>query len=131
VAFLPADIDRRYARERLPDYGRLLANLVRWAADGQLPVEVEGPGMLDCNAYIQPSRVIAHVVNLTSTGWMPVDELIPVGPLKLRVKLPDGVRGQSAKLLVAARSRPAMQVKAGWAEVRIDSVLDHEVVVIE
>ena len=32
VAYLPADIDRRYARDNLPDHADLLANIVRWAA---------------------------------------------------------------------------------------------------
>ncbi len=131
VAFLPADIDRRYSRESLPDYAMLLANLVRWAAEDQLPLQIQGPGLLDCNAYTQPSRVIAHIVNLTATGWMPIDELVPVGPLRIRVKLPAGVRGGTAKLLVAKRVVSLARVDSGWADVRIDSVLDHEVVVIE
>ena len=131
VAFLPADIDRRYARESLPDHGTLLANLIRWAAQGQLPVQVEGPGILDVNVYTQRSRVIAHVVNLTSTGWMNVDELVPVGPIRIRVKLPGDVRGKTAKLLVAHRTAVPVATNNGWAEVKLDSVLDHEVVVIE
>ena len=131
VAFLPADIDRRYARESLPDHGTLLANLIRWAAGGQLPVQVEGPGILDVNVYTQRSRVIAHVVNLTSTGWMPVDELVPVGPIRIRVKLPGDVRGKTAKLLVAHRTAVPATTKNGWVEVKLDSVLDHEVVVIK
>jgi hypothetical protein len=131
VAFLPADIDRRYSRESLPDYGTLLANLVRWGAQNELPVQVEGPGLLDCNAYTQPSRVIAHIVNLTSTGWMPVDELVPVGPLRVRVKLPAGVQGRNARLLVANRRVSLDGADKGWADVKLESVLDHEVLVIE
>jgi hypothetical protein len=130
VAILPADIDRRYVREPLPDYATLLANLARWAAQDQLPVEVEGPGVLDCNSYVQPGRVISHVVNLTPTGWSPVDELIPVGPVTVRVRLPQGVRGRSARLLVAGRA-VTPKVEGGVATVRIESVLDHEVVLVE
>ena len=130
VAFLPADIDRRYAREPLPDYATLLANIVRWAANGAIPLEVQGPGLFDCNPYTQPGRVIAHVVNLTATGRMPVDELIPVGPLKFGVKLPAGVRGRSVKFLVSGKTATTT-VANGWARVQIPSVLDHEVLVIE
>jgi len=130
VAFLPADIDRRYAREPLPDYANLLANIVRWAAGGQIPLDVQGPGVFDCSLYTQPGRVIAHLVNLTVTGRMPIDELIPVGPLKFAVKLPEGVRGRGAKLLVSNRSA-ACAVSQGWARVEVPPVLDHEVLVIE
>ena len=129
VAFMPADIDRRYNREPLPDYANLLANVVRWAADGDIPIRTEGPGLFDINLYTQPTRVIAHIVNLTATGRMPIDELVPVGPLKLDLRLPADVRGRSVKMLVAGRSGTPV-VDKGWARVEISSVLDHEVLVI-
>jgi hypothetical protein len=130
VAFLPADIDRRYAREPLPDYANLLANIVRWAANDAIPLDLQGPGLFDCGLYTQPGRVIAHLVNLTVTGRMPIDELIPVGPLKFAVRLPDGVRGRAVKLLVLNRAA-ACTVSQGWARVEVPPVLDHEVLVIE
>jgi len=68
VAYLPADIDRRFGRENLPDHGDLLANLARWASGGDIPLSVEGRGLLDCYLYKQPGRVILHVVNLISAG---------------------------------------------------------------
>lgn len=130
VAFLPADIDRRYSRDTLPDYANLLANIVRWAANGSLPLKAEGPGLFDCNLYTQPGRVIAHVVNLTAAGRMPIDELIPVGPLKLAIQLPHGVRGHTVKLLVKGTTSTAA-LHDGWASVEMPSILDHEVLVIE
>ncbi len=54
VAFLPADLDRRFARDNLPDHGNLLANLVRWAAKDDVPLAVDGPGLIDCHLYTQP-----------------------------------------------------------------------------
>ncbi len=76
MAFLPADIDRRYARDNLPDHADLLANIVRWAAQWRDSVAGGRRGLFDCNLYTQPGRVIAHVVNLTATGRMPVTEKI-------------------------------------------------------
>jgi len=130
VAFLPADIDRRYSRDSLPDYADLLANVVRWAANGSIPLSVEGRGLFDCNLYTQPGRVIVHIVNLTATGRMPIDELIPVGPIKVGVHLPDSVRGRSVKMLVANTvTRPSRD--RNWVRIQIPSVLDHEVLMIE
>jgi Hypothetical glycosyl hydrolase 6 len=132
VAFLPADIDRLYARDRLPDHAALLDNLVRWAANNTIPLRLEGHGVFDCNLYTQPGRVIAHVVNLTSTGRMPVtdDDLIPSGPLKFSVQLPAGVHGKSVRMMVANKTlKPA--ISGGWARIDIPSVLDHEMLVIE
>ncbi len=132
VAYLAADLDRRFATENLPDHGDLLANLVRWAAGDRIPLSVEGRGLVDFNLYTQSGRVIVHAVNLTSSAtWRaPIHELIPIGPLAVRVRLPAGVRGDSARLLVAGGAvKP--RVSKGWASLEIGSVLDHEVVVIE
>jgi len=132
VAYLAADLDRRYARENLADLGHLLGNLIHWAAKEEMPLSVEGPGLLDCHLYRQPGRAIVHLVNLTNTNaWRgPVEELIPVGPLKIAVKLPDGVSGKNLRLLVSSQ-KPALTTANGWTHFEINSILDHEVAVIE
>ncbi len=131
VACMPADIDRRFARENLPDHGDLLANIVRWAAAERIPLRVSGRGLVDCNVYTQPGRVILHIVNLTSAGtWRaPIDELIPIGPLAVRLRLPQGVDGTRMRLLVAGGAASA-RVENGWASFELNSILDHEVVVL-
>ena len=131
VAFLPADLDRRYGRDHQPDHGNLLANLVRWAARNNFPLQVEGAGLVDCHLYQQQDKLILHLINLTNAGtWRaPVDELIPVGPLSVRVQLPARVRGNHLQLLVSKRTARAA-VKNGWTHFELLTVLDHEVVVI-
>ncbi len=128
VAFLPADLDRQYSRNNLPDHAQLLANLVRWAAGDSIPLQLEGRGLFDCNLYTQPGRVIAHVVNLTDTGRMPVtdDDMVPSGPLKFAVK----VTGRTVKLLVSGKTVVPL-VQNGWTRVTIPGILDHEVLIIE
>lgn len=130
VAYVAADVDRRYARDLLPDHATLLANTVRWAAKGRLNLTVEGPGFVDCHLYRQQNRLILHVVNLTNTNaWRaPVDELTPAGPLKVRVRLPRGIRGVSARLLVRGTAAP-VTVSKGWLAFTVPVIRDHEVVV--
>ena len=132
LAYMPADIDRRYAREHLPDHARLLANIVRWALGDNLPLAVEGAGLVDCHLYEQPGRMVLHLVNLTSeaTWRAPVDELIRVGPFKLTVRLPPRQPARRARLLVAGTDRP-IALAGGRGTVEIASILDHEVIVIE
>jgi hypothetical protein len=131
VAFLPADVDRRFGRDNLPDHADLLTNLVRWAARGDFPLHVEGAGFVDCHLYAQPDRLVLHLVNLTNAGtWRgPVDELIRVGPLTVRVRLPDAVRGKRIQSLVSHQPLRA-RVKSGWVQFDVPEVLDHEVLVI-
>jgi hypothetical protein len=131
VAYLSADLDRRYARDNLSDFGTLLANIVRWTSKDDIPLAVDGPGLVDCHLYRQPGRTILHCVNLSNEGtWRaPVDEVIPVGPLRVRVRLPGDVRGGRARLLVSGETRP-LTIESGWARFDLPSIADHEVVVI-
>ena len=131
IAFLPADLDRRFARDNLPDHGNLLANLARWAAKDRIPLSVEGAGLIDCHLYHQPGRLILHLVNLTSAGtWrQPVHELISIGPLQVRVKLPGDVHGKRVSFLAAGKAG-TVGITAEWRRFEVKSIMDHEVVVI-
>jgi putative glycosyl hydrolase-like family 6 (GHL6) protein len=130
VAYLPADLDRRYAAEHLPDHARLLASIIRWAAGATLPLEVTGTGFLDCRLYEQPGRLILHLVNLTSeASWRaPLDELIRVGPFDVSVAVPRPMT--SARRLVSGETTKAA-LSNNRAAFRIEAIDDHEVVVIE
>jgi hypothetical protein len=56
--------------------------------------------------------------------------LISVGPLRVGVRLPDGVRGRSIRLL-ASGEKVSAATQNGWSRFELKSVLDHEVVVID
>jgi len=131
VAYLAADLDRRYIRDLLPDHGNLLANLVRWANREPFSLGVQGAGLVDCHLYQQQNSLILHLVNLTNSGtWRaPIDELIPIGPLQVGIKLPPGVRSRHARLTVSGRTLP-VKTNQGWAEFAVNSILDHEMVVV-
>jgi len=132
AAFLPADLDRCFGRDRIPDHGRLIANLVRWASRRPLPLEVEGPGLLDVHLYRQAGRLILHVVNLTNpAAFRPyATEFHPVGPLRVRLARPKDLRPVRARRLVAGGEAPCAAVGDGL-ELTLERVLDHEVVVLE
>ncbi len=131
IAYLAADLDRRFSRDNLPDHGDLLANVVRWTAHDDIPLQVDGRGLIDCRLYHQSGRLVLHVVNLTSAGtWRtPVHELIPIGPLQIRVRPPDDVAGTTVRSLVTGTSLPTT-VRDGWCGFRIDTLMDHDVLVV-
>jgi hypothetical protein len=132
VAYLAADLDARFACDNLPDHLLLLQNIVRWAVSENIPLQVKGRGFVDCHLYEQPGRLILHLVNLTSAGtWRaPVDELIPIGPLEVTIRVRQGVRPQTAKLLVAG-GPGSVTADGDWMAMRLPSILDHEVIVLE
>jgi hypothetical protein len=116
----------------MADFGTLLVNLLRWVARDDIPLSVEGPGVIDAHLYSQPGRVIVHLVNLTNANtWRgPVEELIPIGPLKIGVQLPADLSGSKLRLLVSG-GQPVLVIADGWARFELPSILDHEVAIIE
>lgn len=130
VAYLPADLDRRFARDNLPDHGDLLANIVRWAVNDDLPLRVEGAGLIDCHLYRQPGRLVLHLVNLTSAGtWRtPVHEFIAVGPLRVAVPWTGG--SGRVRSLVTGREVPANHAGSS-VQFDVAAISDHDVLVIE
>jgi hypothetical protein len=131
IAYIPADLDRQFANTNLSDHGNLIANIVRWTSKDNIPLSVECVGLIDCNLYQQPGRMILHITNLTSAGtWRkPIDELIPIGPISVSVKLSQDVKNNNLKLLVSGQKVSTL-VKDGWCQFQINSILSHEVVVI-
>jgi hypothetical protein len=132
VAFVPADIDRRYAIDNLPDHGDLLANLVRWAARDSIPLRVDGPGLLDVELYRQSDRLILHLVNLTGVGsWRaPMEEIIPVGPITIRLRDPLRKPARDAHWRVGGRTQ-RVTPRDGWLQLGVPMLHEHELGVIE
>ncbi len=130
VVYLAADLDRRYARDYLPDHGNLLASMVRWTAKNDFPLSVTGRGVLDCHLYQQRERWVLHLVNLTNAdAWRsPVHELTPAGPFQVTLNLPAGANTK-VRSLVSGTHLPASS-DAGQLTFNITSILDHEVLVI-
>lgn len=131
ICFIPADVDKQFARFNHPDHGNLLANIILWAAKDDLPLSVQGAGLIDCHLYQQAGRMVLHIINLTSAAtWrQPLDELIAIGPLKFKVKLSKLVAGKNVRSLVSKGSMPAT-VSNGYSQFEVKSIIDHEVIVI-
>lgn len=128
IAYLPADLDRRFARDQLPDHGDLLAALARWCLRGDVPLELDAPGMIDCRPWrTRAGETVVHLLNLNNANtWRtPVQEFVPTGPLRLRMRL-DSVN--AARALVGEQ-RLRIKRRAGWCEVEFPRITDHEVVV--
>jgi hypothetical protein len=131
IAYLPADLDRQFSTDNNPDVGDVLANLIRWTVQDDLPVTVAGPGLVDVHVWHQPGKVILHFINLTSAGtWRtPVHELIPIGPHRITVRLPADVAGTRLQPLTEGTFSP-LDKQGDQVSFEIASTADHNVVVI-
>jgi hypothetical protein len=132
VVYFPWDVDRTFWEILDVDHGKLLRNAVAWATNEQVPVTVAGIGVLDVTVWQQKNSLTVHLVNLTNPMMMkgPIRELIPVGEQKVRVRLPDGKKARSVRLLVADAAASLRQT-GEWLEVTVPSILAHEVVAVD
>ena len=131
VIFVPADVDRQYAINNHPDHANLIRNMVRWIIGENEFLSVEGAGLIDVQLYQQKDRLIMHVVNLTSAStWrQPLEEFIAVGPIEIKVRLPEKIRGKNVQLKVS-KEKTDSGISEGWTKFTIKSLLDHELVII-
>lgn len=132
IAFIPWDIDRTFWDILASDHGRLLANIVRWAAKDELPVRVEGPGVVDVSSWLQEDSMTVHLVNLTNPMMLkgPYRELIPLSTQKVSIQMPDGKELRSVKLLKVNKT-VELEVKDGIVHLEVPTVLDHEIIAID
>ena len=128
LVYLAADVDRCYGRRGLPDHGTLLANAVRWAARDRMPLRIEGPGYVDAHLYRQQDRLILHLINLSGCSAWPayLEEHLPVGPLRVSVRVAPGWTPRRA-LLRVAESATDLHLADGWATVELPALVDHYV----
>ena len=132
VVYFPWDIDRTFWDVLAEDHLRLLKNAVAWAGNEPPPVSVDGPGVLDVAVWRQRASTTIHLVNLTNPMMMkgPLREVIPVGPLTVRVRLANGRPPSKVSLLTAGTTVPA-RVENGMLRVDVPSVGVHEVIALD
>jgi hypothetical protein len=132
IAYIPFDIDRTFWEVLDVDHGRLLANIIRWAAHDDMPVEVKGPGVLDVTVWRQEKSMAVHLVNLTNPMMMkgPARDIFPVGAQSVRVRIPSGKVPAKVRLLTADIA-PRKKLADGWLSVDVPSVGLNELIAIE
>jgi hypothetical protein len=132
VVYIPWDIDRTFWEVLCVDHLRLLRNAIEWAANETPSVAVDGPGVLDVTVWRQRESMTVHLVNLTNSMMMkgPLREVIPVGPERVRIRLPAGFRPKKVHLLTAGTTLDAA-VTGDICSVTVPSVGVHEVIALE
>jgi hypothetical protein len=132
VAYFPWDISRTFWEVMSVDHLKLLGNAIAWATGEPPVVQVDGPGVIDVTVWRQRDSMTVHLVNLTNPMMMkgPLREVIPVGPLHVRVRLPAGATSKKVQLLTAGTTAAASIVD-GAVTLTVPSVDVHEVIAID
>jgi hypothetical protein len=132
VVYFPWDIDRTFWELLSVDHGKLLRNVVEWAANEAPPVTVAGPGVLDVTVWEQEGSMTIHLVNLTNPMMMkgPLREFLAAPPQKVSVRLAAGTKVKKVQLLVSGVTPNVLEAN-GSISLTIPSILDHEVIAID
>jgi hypothetical protein len=132
VVYIPWDIDRTFWDVLSIDHGRLLRNAIAWAANEPSPAQVDGPGLLEVTVWRQRASMTVHLVNLTNPMMMkgPLREIVPIGPQRVRIRLPADTRARRVHLLTAGASLPVQETN-GVLTLTVPSIDVHEVIAID
>lgn len=126
--YVPGDIERTMWRSGHTDLNNLLKNCIRWIAGDNVPVRIEGAGMIETFAWRTQPGFAVHVLNYTNPavhkGW--IREFYPIGEQTVSLRLPQGTKIKQVELLCAAKSIP-FHVSGSTVSFTIPRILDYEV----
>lgn len=111
LVYLAGDIDAGYWRSGAGDLGDLVTNALRWLVRDTQPMTVEGDGLIEAYAWATEPGFAVHIVNHSQPGFRATAarKLVPAGPQKVRLMLPDAKPIRSGRLLWSNQPLPFMQ----------------------
>ncbi|HEY9127960.1 MAG TPA: alpha-amylase family protein [Acidobacteriaceae bacterium] len=131
TAFFPGDLERTYWLTGHGDILQLLHNTIRWITHEEQLISVEGPGLIEFFAWETTPGYALHLLNYTNPnaqhGWLHSTE--PLGPQKISMKLPSGVKVNSVELLRSGQ-RPSFSFESERLHFIVPSLEDYEVAAI-
>jgi len=141
VAYFPAAFDAAYFDASYPYQRVVMANAVRWAAQGEPPVRVTAPMCVMAGFLTKETagkkQTIVHLLNDLHTGsghgsaadkqFALREEVIPLANIKVLFR---GQKPERVKLAPAGTELGATGVDGGW-EVTVPELTLHSVVVAE
>jgi hypothetical protein len=129
VIFIPSAIGDLSLRFRFPDIRLLLGNAARLLA--RPPVTVEGGGEFIETTLRRAAHgtVVVHLVNWAS-GERPSSGAIPLGPLRVTVRLPRGARRPRCVDLALAGRKARVAATGNLATFVIPKIAEYEMAII-
>jgi len=131
LAWFAGDVERTYWLTGHTDLLRLIDNTIRWVTHDERMVSVEGPGYIELFCWETAPGYAVHLLNYSNAnafhGWLQTTE--PLGPQRVSMKLPHGVRVRSVALLKSERDVPC-HLDDGMLQFTVPSVGDYEVAAV-
>jgi hypothetical protein len=128
VAYFAGGLGTMMWKNDLPDYSAILEKMIYPDSSERRPLTTDAPGTVNVTAYRIESGITVHLVN--GTGKTPLDRVVPIGPIRIRLQGTTGKRvnwyapGEESDLL-ESRSR------SGYTEAIIPKLEAYGLVVVE
>jgi len=130
VVYLPGRLDAIQCDQVTPAIERLVQNAVRWACDGNVPVEAHADAPVAVTSFDQPDRRVIHLVSLAGDTLYRSDAVAPAGRVTVNLQIPAGRSIAKIRRLWAKRDAP-FETDGHAATVLLDAVGEYEVLAIE
>ena len=128
VVYFAGGLGTMMWKNDLPDYSAILEKMIYPDSSEWRPLTTDAPVTVNVTAYRIKSGITVHLVN--GTGETPLDRVVPVGPIRIRLKGPHGRRvkwyapGNESDLLES-------HSRSGYTEATIPRLDAYGLVVVE
>ena len=112
----------------LPDYSTILEKMIYPGSYEQRPLTTDAPETVNVTAYRIQSGTTVHLVN--ATGRTPLDRVVPVGPVQIRLK---GTNGKTVRWFAPGDEPELLEsrFRSGYTEVTIPRLKASGLIVVE
>ncbi len=129
--YFPGDIERTMWRSGHTDLNTLLKNCIRWIAGENVPVRIDGPGVVEAFAWETQPGFALHVLNYTNPamhkGW--IRGFFPIGPQTVQLNVPAERKITGVEVLRAETALP-FSITDDRVTFTIPGIVDYEVAAI-
>ncbi|MDF0546299.1 beta-galactosidase trimerization domain-containing protein [Sphingobium sp. H39-3-25] len=131
LVHLAGDIDGGYWRSSAADLGDLITGALGWLTRGQMPLKVEGDGLVEVTGWQTEPGYAVHLVNHTNPNFRggALRNTYPLGPQKVVMQLGATTPIREARLLRAGAALPFRQ-NGGTVEFTLPGLRDYEMVAL-
>jgi hypothetical protein len=129
--WVPGDIERTYWMTGHSDLLRLLQNAIRWVSHDERVVRVEGEGLIEMFCWETAPGYAIHLLNYNTPnahhGWLQGESRL--GPQRVMMKLPPGVRVTSVNLLRSGE-KVTFDLREQVLQFTVPSLGDYEIAAV-
>ncbi len=128
VAYFAGGLGTMMWKNDLGDYSAILEKMIYPDSSERRPLTTDAPGTVNVTAFRIKSGITVHLVN--GTGKTPLDRVVPVGPIRIRLQ---GTTGKRVKWYAPGEESALVEShsRSGYTEVIIPKLEAYCLVVVE